>query len=100
MQGGLEIPQAASKEPLGQLVVRVENSKDSHLMFISKSVLSNWCGEHRVPFTVMLDDLEKRNVLISKNMYKRLAEGTSSPGLPVAVICLDLDATTKEKLEY
>ena len=100
MQAGLEIPQAASKEPLGQLVVRVENSKDKHLMYISKSVLANWCGEQRVPVAVMLDDLEKRGVLVSKSMYKRLAEGTSSPGLPVAVICLDLDATTKEKLDY
>lgn len=95
--GGLELTQAASKEPLGQLVVRVEH--DTSFMFISKSVLMNWCGEHRVHFTVLLDDLHKEGLLVSKAMHKRLAEGTSSPGLPVACICVDMAAASKMRLD-
>ena len=95
--GGLELDQAALKEPMGQLMVRVE--KDTGLMFIAKSALSAWCGEHRVHFEVLMDDLEKSKILISKSANKRLAENTSSPGIPVKCIVVDLSAVEKLKLE-
>ena len=91
--GGLELSQAASKEPMGQLVIRVE--QDTSRMYISKSTLMNWCGEHRVHFTVLIDDLDMAGLLISKSLHKRLAEGTSSPGLPVACICVDMARANK-----
>ena len=86
--GGLEISQAAMKEPFGQLMMRVESDNSS--LYISQSALSHWCGENRVHFNVMLDDLEKHNMLIHRKVKKRLAEGMASPGLPVTCVCIDL----------
>ena len=88
MAGGLELSQAPTKDSQGQLVIRVE--QDTSRMYISKSVLMHWCGEHRVHFTVLIDDLAEAGLLAHKNIHKRLAEGTSSPGLPVACVCLDM----------
>jgi len=97
MAGGLELSQAPSKESQGQLVIRVE--QDTGRMFISKSVLMHWCGEHRVHFTVLLDDLDKEGLLMNKSIHKRLAEGTSSPGLPVACIGIDMARANKMRSE-
>ena len=91
MAGGIELSQAPTKEPLGQLAIRVE--QDTGRMYIAKSVLMNWCGEHRVHFSVLVDDLEKKGLLMTQSVHKRLAEGTPSPGLPVACICVDLHKT-------
>ena len=93
MAGGLELSQIASKEPFGQLAIRVE--QDKKRMFISKSVLMAWCGEHRVHFALLIEDLDKAGMLISKSIHKRLAEGTSSEGLPVSCICVDLSEAKK-----
>ena len=96
--GGLELSQAASKEPMGQLVIRVE--QDMHRMYISKSVLMHWCGEHRVHFTELLEGLDKEGILVSKNVYKRLAENTASPGLPVPCVCIDMELVGKIKIAH
>lgn len=97
MAGGLELSQAPTKDAQGQLVIRVE--QDTSRMYISKSVLMHWCGEHRVHFTVLIDDLDAAGLLVSKALHKRLAEGTSSPGLPVACICVDMARANKMRDE-
>lgn len=97
MAGGLELSQAPTKDAHGQLVIRVE--QDTGRMYISKSVLMHWCGEHRVHFTVLIDDLDTSGLLVSKSLHKRLAEGTSSPGLPVACICVDMNRANNMREE-
>ena len=97
MAGGLELSQAPTKDSQGQLVIRVE--QDTGRMYISKSVLMHWCGEHRVHFTVLIEDLDKEGLLVNKAVHKRLAEGTTSPGLPVACICIDMARANKMRLD-
>ena len=88
VSGGLQLEELPLREPNGRLVMRME--REAALLYIDIVTLRSWCGERRVHYEDLVHDLKDKNVLVSASQYKRLAEGTPSPGLPVKCLTLDM----------
>lgn len=86
--GGLQMDEMPLREPNGKLVMRME--REAHTLYIDIVTLRSWCGGRRVHYDELVHDLKKLGILVASSQYKRLAEGTSSPGLPVKCIVIDM----------
>lgn len=86
--GGLQMEQLPTKEPFGQLVMRME--RDTNMLFIDIATLRKWCGERRVHYDELIHQLKKEGILVAASQYKQLAQGTPSPGLPVKCVVIDM----------
>ena len=91
--GGLTMSEMPIKEPFGRLVMRME--KDTNRLYIACTALRDWCGAQRGHYDSLMDELKRKGVLISGSQFKALAAGTSSPGMPVKCVVLDMKAVEK-----
>lgn len=80
------LPALPTVHPAGELVIRYE--PDTHFVYVARAKLQSWCAERRIPYAPMWNKLLASDVA-KKDTKMCLSKGSSLPGTPVWVVCLD-----------
>lgn len=86
---GLLAPSVPPQLAAGELVGRFE--PDTKRLFISCSILRDWCSARRLPHGPFVASMKAAKILI-KDMKYQLGKGTKLPGGAVFTHCIDTDA--------
>lgn len=83
------MPVAPLREPYGDLIIRYE--PNTRKIYIARDRLRAWCSDRRVPYTPFISRLKAQSGSAPASKMC-LSRGTSIPGSPIWVECIEADA--------
>jgi hypothetical protein len=79
--------------PNRELHIRLEKKNGKFIEgYISTGALRKYCGDNKIEYTWMQNELQQMNVVKEKSVFKRLGTGTEFAGAPATCLSLNFES--------